>query len=151
MNRTEFEKIMDYAINEEVLSYEFYTDAANKVTDATLKDTFTDLAKEELEHKKFLEEFKSTHSQTINLEESVDYKIADTLDKPELTVTMSFQDAIALAIKKEEEAMEMYQSLADASVEEDKKSVFIGLKNMELMHKSRLEDIYINVGYKEIW
>lgn len=151
MNRSEFVNILDYAINEEVLSYEFYTDAANKVKDETLKETFTTLAKEELDHKKFLEDFKGSHSETINLEESVDYKIADTIDKPELTTDMSFQDAIALAIKREEGAMEMYQSLADASVEEDKKSVFIGLKNMEQLHKTRLEDIYINVGYREVW
>lgn len=151
MNRSEFNDILDYAINEEVLSYEFYTEAAGKVEDEALKDTFTDLAKEELDHKKFLEDFKDSHSETIDLKESVDYKIADTIDKPELTTDMSFSDAIALAIKREDEAMEMYQSLADATVEDDKKSVFIGLKNMEQMHKTRLEDIYVNVGYREVW
>ena len=151
MNRQEFNKIIEFAINEEILSYDFYTDAANKVKDDFLKETFTDLAKEELEHKRFLEEFQLTHAQTINLEESVDYKIADTLEKPKLTADMNFQDAIALAIKREEEAMDMYDSLAKASVEEDKKSVFIGLKNMEQLHKTRLEDIYINVGYREVW
>lgn len=151
MNKTEFNKIMDYAINEEILSYEFYTEAANKVNDSTLKEVFLDLAKEEMEHKRFLEEFKESNSETISLDESVDYKIADTIDKPELSTSMNFQDAIALAIKKEEEAMEMYQALADSSVEEDKKSVFIGLRNMEQMHKTRLEDIYINVAYKEVW
>ncbi len=64
---------------------------------------------------------------------------------------MDFQDAIALAIKREDEAMDMYQALADAATENDKKSVFIGLRNMEQMHKTRLEDIYINVGYREVW
>lgn len=151
MNRSEFNEIIDYAINEEVMSYEFYTDAANKIKDETLKETFTDLAKEELEHKKFLEDFKESHCETIDLEESVDYKIADTIDKPELTTDMDFQDAIALAIKREEEAMDMYQALADAATENDKKSIFVGLRNMEQMHKTRLEDIYINVGYREVW
>ncbi|HHX70685.1 MAG: ferritin family protein [Miniphocaeibacter sp.] len=151
MNRSEFNEIIDYAINEEVMSYEFYTDAANKIKDETLKETFTDLAKEELEHKKFLEDFKESHCETIDLEESIDYKIADTIDKPELTTDMDFQDAIALAIKREDEAMDMYQALADAATENDKKSVFIGLRNMEQMHKTRLEDIYINVGYREVW
>ncbi|QQK08985.1 ferritin-like domain-containing protein [Miniphocaeibacter halophilus] len=151
MNRSEFNEIIDYAINEEVMSYEFYTDAANKIKDETLKETFTDLAKEELEHKKFLEDFKESHCETIDLEESIDYKIADTIDKPELTTDMNFQDAIALAIKREEEAMDMYQALADAATENDKKSVFVGLRNMEQMHKTRLEDIYINVGYREVW
>lgn len=151
MNKTEFNEIMDYAINEEILSYEFYTEAANKVTDSALNEVFSELAEEEMEHKRFLEEFKESNSETISLDESVDYKIADTIDKPELSTSMNFQDAIALAIKKEEEAMVMYQALADSSVEEDKKSVFIGLRNMEQMHKTRLEDIYINVAYKEVW
>ena len=151
MNRSVCDEITDHAINEAVMSSEFYTDAANKIKDETLKETFTDLAKEELEHKKFLEDFKESHCETIDLEESIDYKIADTIDKPELTTDMDFQDAIALAIKREDEAMDMYQALADAATENDKKSVFIGLRNMEQMHKTRLEDIYINVGYREVW
>ncbi len=151
MNKAEFNEIMDYAINEEVSSYEFYTEAANEVKDSELKGIFLELADEELEHKKFLEEFKESNIETISLDESVDYKIADTIDKPELSTSMNFQDAIALAIKKEEEAMEMYQALADSSVEEDKKALFIGLRNMEQLHKTRLEDIYINVGYREAW
>ncbi|MDL2310976.1 ferritin family protein [Peptostreptococcaceae bacterium OttesenSCG-928-C18] len=151
MNISEFNEIIDYAINEEVLSYNFYTEAAKSVKDSTLKETFTDLAKEELDHKKFLEDFRLSNSETMSLDESVDYKIADTLDKPKLTTSMNFQDAIALAIKREEEAMDMYQALADATAEDEEKALFISLRNMEQMHKTKLEDIYINVGYKEVW
>ena len=87
----------------------------------------------------------------MSLSEPVDYEIAETLDAPELSVDMSFPDAIALAIKREEDAMVMYGALSDSAHEPEKKEVFTNLKNMEKLHKTRLEEMYINVGYREIW
>lgn len=151
MNKEDFKKVIDFAIEEEEASYTFYMEAANKLEDKTLKKTFTDLANEELDHKKFLISYREAEGKNMSINQPVDYEIAETLDTPELSTDMSFPDAIALAIKREEGAMLMYQSLADASAEADKKEVFINLKNMEKLHKTRLEEMYLNVGYREIW
>lgn len=151
MKADTFEKIIDFAINNEVEAYEFYRDAAIKVIDPQLKDVFEDLAKEELEHKQFLKDFAAGGLESIKLDEVSDYKIAETLDKPKLSVDMSFADAISLAIKNEQEAMEMYNKLAAACLDEEHKKLFVELEKMEIMHKTRLEDIYINVAYAEVW
>ena len=42
-----------------------------------------------------------------------DYKVAETVDMPRLSLDMKPAEAIALAMKKEEEAMRMYLSLAN--------------------------------------
>ncbi|WP_055077902.1 ferritin family protein [Lagierella massiliensis] len=151
MNREDFKKVIEFAIGEEEKSYDFYMKAADKIEDKLLHKTFVDLANEELEHKKFLEAYRDNEGESMSLSEPVDYEIAETLDAPELSVDMSFPDAIALAIKREEDAMLMYGALRDSAHEQEKKEVFTNLKNMEKLHKTRLEEMYINVGYREIW
>ncbi len=151
MKNNDIKSIIKFAVENEVEAYEFYMGATNKVKDQHLKETFQELAKEELEHKKFLEEFLASDVERIEINGTIDYKIAETIDKPKLTVEMSFSDAIALAIKNEEEAMVMYKNLADICIDEEQKKIFLGLMKMEQMHKAKLEDIYINVAYAEVW
>jgi len=64
---------------------------------------------------------------------------------------MKFADAIGLAIKNEEEAMDMYKNLADICIDEEQRKLFLGLMEMEKMHKAKLEEIYVNVAYAEVW
>ena len=151
MKSANLRSIIDFAVENELDAYEFYRDAAEKVDDDFLRETFEDLASEELEHKKFLQEFLVSEVEEIRLKEFSDYKISETIDKPELTVAMKFSDAIALAIKNEEEAMFMYQSLAEACVDKEHEKLFMGLMEMEKMHKAKLEEIYLNVAYGEVW
>ena len=151
MKNEELRSIIDFAVENEVEAYEFYRDAAEKIKDDFLKTTFQDLAAEELEHKVFLQNFLVSEVEEIRLKEFSDYKISETIDKPELTVDMKFGDAIALAIKNEEEAMFMYQSLAEACMDKEHEKLFLGLMEMEKMHKAKLEEIYLNVAYAEVW
>ena len=151
MKNDEFKSIIDFAIENEIEAYEFYRDAAEKIENPELKDVFKDLAKEEMEHRKFLQDFLVSEANTINLDAGVDYKVSETIDKPVLSVEMDFSDAIALAIKNEEEAMHMYSSLAEACVDDEEKDLFLGLEEMERMHKTRLEKLFLETGYAEVW
>ena len=151
MGNKDLRSIIDFAVENELEAYEFYKDAADKVADDFLKETFQDLAADELEHKEFLENFLESEVEEIELREVSDYKISETIDKPELSVEMKFVDAIALAIKNEEEAMFMYKSLAEACVDNQHEKLFLGLMEMEKMHKAKLEEIYLNVAYAEVW
>lgn len=143
--------IIEFAIDNEVDAFEFYRDAALKIEDTYLKETFEDLAEEELEHKKFLEDFLKTDVKTMKFSKVSDYKISETIDKPELSVEMKFSEALALAIKNEEEAMYMYKNLAEAASDNNHKDMFLGLMDMEQMHKTKLEEIYLNAAYGEVW
>ena len=151
MKNEQLKDIISFAVENEIDAYKFYKNASEKIKDNTLKETFKDLADEELKHKKFLEDFLSSDVNTIELNDFSDYKIAETVDKPALTIDMDFSEAIALAMKKEEEAMDMYKNLADVCKNNEQKELFLGLMKMEQMHKSRLEDIYVNVAYTEVW
>ncbi len=60
-------------------------------------------------------------------------------------------DGLKLAIKKEEDAMEMYKGLSAVSKDADMKKMFDSLAKMETSHKVRLEDIYTNQAFPEAW
>lgn len=151
MKDNNLKSIISFAIKNEVDAYKFYKDASAKVKDQYLKDIFAKLADDELEHKRFLEDFILSDMEEIQLDKFNDYKISETIDKPELTVDMDFADAIALAIKNEEEAMVMYEELSNLSLDKNGKDLFQGLMKMEQMHKAQLEYIYVNVAYGEVW
>ncbi len=147
-----YKEILKMAIGNEVEAFEFYRDAAAKMKDPAMKKTFQELADEESGHKALLEGYLSNEMKDMKFNEEKDYKVAETVDAPQtLSTDMAFKDAIALAMKKEQEAMEMYQMFADASEEPKQKTTFLELVKMEKGHKVRLEDIYTNIAFVEIW
>ena len=147
-----YKEILKMAVGNEVEAYEFYRDAAAKMKDPAMKKTFMELADEESGHKVLLEGYLSNEMKDMKFSDEKDYKVAETVEAPQaLSTDMAFKDAIALAMKKEQEAMEMYQLFADASEEDKQKETFLELAKMEKGHKVRLEDIYTNIAFIEVW
>lgn len=147
-----YKEILKMAVGNEVEAYEFYRDAAAKMKDPAMKKTFMELADEESGHKVLLEGFLSNEMKDMKFSEEKDYKVAETVEAPQaLSTDMAFKDAIALAMKKEQEAMEMYQQFADASEGAKQKETFLELAKMEKGHKVRLEGIYTDIAFIEVW
>ena len=147
----EYRKILLTAIDKEVESYTFYTATAQRVADKSLKTIFSELAEQETMHRKTLQEYLMGNRKELRFDEAKDYKVSDTIESPELSTAMKPLDGLKLAIKKEEEAMLMYERLAEASTDADQKKIFTELSRMELGHKARLEDIYTNTAFAEAW
>jgi len=147
MKNEEFKKILLMAID----SYALYTALADKVKDVALKTTFRELAKEETMHRKTLQEYLTGSRKELKFDEVKDYKLSNILDSPSPSSDMKPLDGLKLAIKKEEEAMEMYEKLADASADPEQKKIFTELAKMERGHKGRLEDLYTNSAFVEAW
>ncbi|HLR20518.1 MAG TPA: ferritin family protein [Tissierellaceae bacterium] len=140
-----------YAIKQEIESYEFYKDAAKKVKLNNLVEIFEDLARKGLENKEILDEFLDSGGKKLDLSETEDYGVSEILDMPELTTNMKSKDAINLAIKREEKAMDMYQNLYNNALDQDIKDVLKKLVAMKREHKAQLEQIYMDTAYAEIW
>ena len=64
---------------------------------------------------------------------------------------MKQADAIALAMKKEEEAMKAYYELARVSSNPDQSQEFSKLAAMEQGHKTKLEKLYTSMAFPEVW
>ncbi len=151
MKSEEYKKIIQDAISKEVESYVFYRSITEKVKDAALKSTFKELAGEETKHREFLEGLLMKPMKELHFDESRDYKVSKTIERPTVTIDMKPLDGLKLAIKKEEDAMELYKGLSAASKDADMKKTFDSLAKMEISHKVRLEDIFTNQAFPETW
>ena len=151
MDRKTFEEIMDLAIQNEKDAEEFYAKVAEKLTDTFMKEMFTDLASEEQKHRKTLTALKEREALHQVFKETADYKVSETLEAPEVSDKMAPADALALAMKKEEEAMNYYANLAKECDDPALKETLLELSKMEQGHKTRLEKAFTDVGYPEVW
>ncbi len=150
MKADEYKRIISMAIEDEIEAYDFYTAVGEKVADPNLKTVFKALADEEKKHRNFLQGLLS-QGKPLAFDEAKDYKISETVEKPKLSMSMKPADAIALAMKNEEEAMNMYSDLAKFSVDKEQKSMFESLARMEQGHKVKLEDTFTNIAFPEVW
>jgi rubrerythrin len=113
---------------------------------------FDDLAKEEKNHRDILTAFLRNPDKPLKFKPAPDdYKVAESVELPPLSLEMKPVDAIALAMKKEEEAMKTYLAFAAESDNAAQKGVFEELAKMEQGHKAKLEDIYTNMAFPEAW
>jgi rubrerythrin len=151
MKPEDFSRIISQAIEGEKEAYTYYQTVSERVTDAALKKILAELAGDELNHREFLERIAVKGLDSLHVEESHDYKIADTLESPSLSVNLKPADGITLAIRKELDAMQMYTQLAQVAGDPEEKKMFLELAKMEKGHKARLEDIYTNMAFPEVW
>jgi rubrerythrin len=151
MKTDDAKKIISNAINAEIEAYTFYRTISDKVKDPALKKLFGELAGEEKQHREFLQGMLSKDVATMHFDAKKDYKVVNAMPSPPLSAEMKPLDGIVVAIKKELEAMQMYTQLAGLSADTEQKFLFTQLANMESGHKARLEDIYTNMAFPEVW
>lgn len=153
MDKIELNRLFSIATQREVESYEFYMQVAARVDNVGVRDVFKQLAQEELGHRELLEKFKSDPMLVMkfNAAPLIDYKIGETTDEPKLSVNMKPADAIALAIKKEQTAVDFYQNMAIGTNDAAMKKIFENLSRMELGHKVKLENVFVEIGYPEVF
>lgn len=151
MKTEEYKEILSFAVKSEIDANEYYLAIAKKAKDASVIQLFTELAADELNHKKSLEAYLKTDAKPLVFAKAIDYKISEAVEKPGISADMNFVDAVALAMKNEQEAMDMYNAMADSSQSAEQKQMFEALAVMEKGHKAYLEDIYNNSAYGEVW
>jgi len=151
MKTEDAKKIISTAIDREVEAYTFYRTIADKVKDPALKKLFAELAGEEKQHREFLQGMLSKDVAKMHFEAKKDYKVANAMPSPPLSADMKPLDGLVVSIKKELEAMQMYTQLANLSADVEQKLLFSQLANMESGHKARLEDLYTNMAFPEVW
>jgi rubrerythrin len=151
MNVEDAKKIIATAIDKEVEAYTYYKGVSDRAQDPALKKLFEELAGEEKKHRVFLEAFLTRDTANLRFTATKDYKVGDELPTPDLTDDLKPLEGLVIAIKKELQAMQMYTQLATLSTDAEQELLFSQLASMERGHKARLEDIYTNMAYAEVW
>ncbi len=150
MDKLEFDRVMSVAIAREIEANEFYSAVVKSMTDKTTREIFTELASEEMGHMELLENFRNDPTMIMKIAAPpVDFKLAESMELPRVSTAMRPADAIALAMKKEQQAVEFYRGLSKNSADSGVKAIFDNLANMELNHKKRLENAFVDIGYPE--
>jgi rubrerythrin len=141
--------IFDFAIDNEIEAYKFYTDLAAKANSPDMKQVFLDFAAEEQGHRKLLEDVKKGKKVKISSEKVTDLKIADYVVSVKPTSNMDYPAALILAMKKEKKAFMLYTALANLIEDVTAKQLFQSLAQQEAKHKLRFELEYDEVILKE--
>lgn len=150
MSKFDLDNLFKIAIDREIEAYEFYKAAAGRMPVGPVKDIFLELSREEQGHRDLLTKFRQDPALKMKISApEVNYKIAESTPLPLLSIELKPADAIALAMKKEQMAVDFYNALAAAATDAELQSVLTSLSNMELGHKQRLENMFVNIGYPE--
>lgn len=152
MIETDINKLIDFAIAQEHEAYAFYKAASEKVTNPGVKQLFLELSQDEQGHANLLEMYrKNKELAKIFKTQVVDYKITETQDMPTLSINMKPAEAITIAMKREQQAAELYRSLAKIAINNTEKEALENLANMEMGHKHKLENAFVEIGYPEVF
>jgi rubrerythrin len=150
MDTQELTRVFSLATQRELEANAFYSLVAKTSGNADVKKVFEQLAQEEMGHFELLEKLRIDPTLPMKITApKQDYKLAEATELPAFSDAMKPADAIALAMKKEQQAVEFYRGLSDAATDTQMKDVFNNLANMELGHKHRLENVFVDIGYPE--
>jgi rubrerythrin len=147
---TELAVLIRHAIAQEELSHDFYQRMADLVGHQETKETFQFLAREELDHKAFLQNC-LTPQGCLLAGEAKDVHLAEIMHAPAITDDMSPKEALVIAMKREEGSYRFYQRLASLQPPGEAKSFLEKMAAMELGHKEKVEYLYTNVAFPEVW
>jgi len=146
----ELEAIIKSAITQEELSHNFYKRLAGLVSQADTRDTLEYLAKEELEHKAFLQSCFTPNGCTL-AGEAQNVHLAELLEAPPISGDLSPKEALVIAAKREEGAYRFYQALAALQPPGEVQAFLNKMAQVELGHKEKVEYLYDNAAFPEVW
>jgi rubrerythrin len=146
----ELQILIEHAINQEELSHEFYQRMARLVSHQETRDTFEYLAKEELGHKQFLQSCLTPEGCPLQGRPQ-DVHLAELMEAPPFSEDLSPKEALVIAMKREEASYHFYQRLASLQPPGEARDFLSKMAQVELGHKEKMEYLYDNVAFPEVW
>ena len=133
-------KALTFAIEGEKEAEAFYKEWAEKAKDPAVKGLFSELAGVEHGHVEMLTRITPDEMIAGNSVEIADLDLSDVLVPVAASENMNIQEAMILAMKREEGAVKLYTRLAELNGEA--RALFEGLAKEEQRHKLDLERQY---------
>ena len=136
----ELKQTLDFAIEKEREAEAFYKEWAAVVENPAVVALLAELAATEHGHVEMLSRITPDDLVASHTGEEADFKLSDLLVEVEAWEGMSVQEAMILAMKREESSAALYDELARLGGEAQ--SLFEALANEERKHKRQLETEY---------
>ena len=139
-----FEKLIDFAIEKEKEAADFYADLANQTSFAGVKKALEEMAAEEKKHEDILKNLESNKELLAGYEFKwiPDMKRSDYMIDLKYEDGMSYTDILRLAMKREEQALHMYNELQKKTDNAEHIKLLKVLCQEEAKHKLFLESLY---------
>jgi rubrerythrin len=134
--------VVQFAIETEEKSMAFYQKCADRTKNSGIKKFFQDMVQEERKHRDLLKGLDSDRLGEIKLEKVEDLHISEYMVDVHFREDLTYQEALRLAMKKEEKAHAFYVSWQNKCMHEKTEKLFEILAQEEMKHKQRLEKTY---------
>ena len=142
MDEKKFKEIIQFAIQREIESMDFYDRASKLVKHSGTRDLFLDFVKQEEGHKKKLEEVRTGKIVLGKIEKIPNLKISDYMVEAELKPDISYGDILRIAMKREERSVRLYTDLNEKNRDKNLGNLFTFLIQEESKHKYHIERLY---------
>jgi rubrerythrin len=142
INFDSVDDILDFAIEKEQDAQKFYTEWSDKVKNPAIGNMLKELALQEKGHEEHLKRVKVRGELKASEKHIVDLKIADYLVDIIPSEDMDYQQALTIAMEREQSSVNLYKTLAKLAPNEEIQNLFLNLVEEEVQHKVRLEDEY---------
>jgi rubrerythrin len=133
------DEILDFAIAGEELAAAFYRSLAERAEHRWTRDLLLSFAAEEDGHRARLLAVKQGGQLRPSEKPVLDLQIGDYLVEVEPTASMSFQEVLIVAMKREKAAFKLYTDLAEVVADPAARALFLALAQEEARHKLRFE------------
>jgi len=148
----EIMNMLNMALKKEENAYNFYTRAQEMAGLSNVKDLFEELAGEEKKHQEvitsYIEEQKAKGAEwnpAEDLGDTEEVGYTKYLIKIELSEDTTYQDALIIALKREERSYELFSNFYKVAKDEGVKKLFSRLMDDEIRHLKMIEERYDRV------
>jgi len=141
--------VVEFAKDREQQAQDFYLQCIELSKHKGLKDFFREMAEEEAKHLRMLQELDLSQTEAIQSDNTEDLQLSDFLVDVHFKRDMSYQEALIMAMKKEEKAHRFYSAWSKRCSKEQTTEVFRMLAQEELKHKRKIEEIYDSDIYQQ--
>jgi len=144
MTFNSFEDLIEFAIEKEKEASSFYADLAKQTSFSGVKEALLEMSKEEKKHQSMLENLGGNQElvKGYKLKWIPDMKRSDYMVEMKYEDGMSYTDILRLAMKREEQALRMYNELQKKTDNKENIKLLKLLCQEEAKHKLFLEGIY---------
>ncbi len=134
--------VVNFAIEKEEKAMEFYRKCADRAQNPGIKKFFEEMIEEERGHRNMLRDLDSLNLEGVKLSQVEDLRISDYLVDVSFKDDLSYQEALTIAMKKEEKAHAFYSAWKTKCMSDKAAKLFQILENEEAKHKRKLETLY---------
>ncbi len=134
--------VVEFAVNREEQARDFYLKCMDQAKNKGIKEFFKEMADEEEKHRQLLMQQDLSGEKNFESSRSEDLKLSDFTVDVKFSPDINYQQALAMAMKKEQKAHAFYKAWKERCSSRETSRVFGFLADEEMKHKRRIEEMY---------